>query len=151
MITHMQIKKLFNDIAINHDMIKSFGIGDIWEVGATSALQMPCMWAIINPAKIEGNQLIMSYSLLFFDTVNKDESNEDEVLSDTQRIALDVIALLKSNNYSNKFFLNKNILLEDFTERFDDEVSGWKTDIEIRQLFDGNACQVSINEIPQLN
>lgn len=150
MITHNQIKQLFSDIATNHNMIKSFGIGDTWEAGASVELEYLCMWVEIKPAVIDNNEVTMNYTLWFFDEVDKGEGNEDEVLSDTQRVAMDVIAILQSNNYKSYFKINKTINLTHFTEKLDDEVSGWSADISIRQLFEGDSCQVAITEIPTI-
>ena len=136
-MTLNQIIKLFTDIATNHDMIQSFGFGDLWEYsanndGLTKNKRTPTFWAVLEDSTINDNELTLNFSLLFFDTVKKDEFNETEVLSDTLRIAQDVFSILQSPTYYSKFVIVSTSNLQDFTERFDDEVAGWKMTLGIR-------------------
>ena len=150
-ITHNQIVKLLEDIATNHYQINDFGFGDVWEYLASSTPSTPTLWGILNGTTREKNEVIFNYSILIFDQVKKDESNENHVLSDTHRIMLDVLAILNSPLYSNSFLLNASNSMEDFTERFDSVVAGWKCDIQIRTTFDNDVCQIPSTGMPSLD
>jgi hypothetical protein len=149
-ITHNQIVKLLRDLATNHYQINGFGFGDPWEYLASNTPATPCLWGILNNTQRTKREVTLSYSLLIFDLVKINEDNEDEVLSDTQQIALDILAMLGSPTYTSQFILGDSSQMEDFTERFDSKVAGWKMDITIRIPFDNDVCQVPASGLPSL-
>lgn len=102
------------------------------------------MWASLQGAtvSIDTKELEISFSLWFMDLVNKDERNETEVLSDQLLIATDVISLLNSDTYDDSFFINGDVSLESFTEKTDNEISGWKTDIRFRLPYVKDTCYI---------
>jgi len=76
------------------------------------------------------------------DRVFKDEGNENEVLSDTHQICLDIIAQLdKSSLYNFKLEID-NITLENFTDKLEDEVAGWKFTAQIVRQWDKSRCAI---------
>lgn len=141
MYTFNQINKAFNDIAVEHKQINTYGIGDIWEIATSGTINYPMMWAQPTDSRLEQNVYVSSFTLIFMDIVHKDESNENEVLSDMEQVALDVVALLKNNNYDFDFKA-ENISFKRFTERFLDYVSGVAIDIEIRVPYFADRCAV---------
>jgi len=78
------------------------------------------------------------------DLVHKDERNELEVLSDTLQMATDVVAQLRNPIYEDWFIVGDNVTFEDFTERFNDEVSGYKIDISLILSEQFNLCALPI-------
>lgn len=155
-ITHNQIVKLLNDIATNHQMINGFGFGDIWEEGATETLDTVVLWGIDMEHKIEKNTanqtatIDLNYKLLLMDLVDKGEGNENDVLSDTLQITLDVLAILDYKLYQDKYsFSYSNI--KPFTERLDHEYTGHEVDITFKIPFDNNVCQIPLTSIPTIN
>ena len=133
-----QLISVWKDIATRHYQINGFGIGDSWEVGADKAYMHPVLW--INPVTAtmpESDNGYKTFEIDFevrlFDLVNKDESNENEVLSDTIDILKDIIAEFKRHPYYVNSQLNiiGDISFEAFTEEFDEEVSGWLCDISL--------------------
>lgn len=152
-MTHNQFIKLFRDIATAHKDINSFGTGDLWEYMANEeATLLPVtLWVVPKDNAINEFVDKPSYTFLLMDFVNKDESNEDEVLSDTNRIAKDVIAILRQPYYEDFFEIEKSFNLTNFTERFDSEVSGWQFDIVFKQPFIYDSCQVNQTGLPLIN
>lgn len=149
-ITHNGIIKLFEDIANNHYQINAFGFGDVWEYLASSTKRTPCLWGILNGSSRNNKELTLDYTLLVFDQVKRDESNEDNVLSDTHQILLDVITILNSPTYASQFILSVTNSMSDFTERFDDAVSGWSVNVSLRIPFDNDICQIPSSGLPSL-
>lgn len=137
-----QVKKVLETIATNHKQINSFGFGDIWEF-TTESLTMGVMWAELKDSSfsLNGKSLLLSMSLYFMDLVKKDEGNETEVLSDQLQIAGDVISILDAD-YNDSFFVDPNVPLTPFTEKSDDEVSGWKADLVLRIPFTKDTCVI---------
>lgn len=150
MIGHNEIVQLLEDIATNHYQIRGFGFGDPWEYLASSTPKTPVMWGMLGNTSRNDIEVTYSYKLLIMDLVKRDESNENEVLSDTQKIIFDVIALLNSNTYYSQFFFSASNALEPFTERFDNSVSGWAVDITFRVPYDNDPCQVPSSGTPTL-
>jgi len=148
MISINQFTALLQSLAGAHEQIKTFGEGDVWEIGASKAVQYPLMWASLQPSSTGPKLLNMKFSLLFADLVFADKSNEQEVLSDTQQIALDILAQLNSPDYSDDFILDPNAQLTPFTEHFDDDVAGWKVDINIKVNYLADRCAVPSTLLP---
>lgn len=138
MITLNKVIKLLNDIATDHKQINSFGFGDLWEAGVTTKLSFPAMWASLNPANINGNEVNLNFTIYLMDKVRRSEANENDVLSDTLQIGLDVIAKLRELENTNDFYLVRSNAIEYFTESLDDEVSGITLAITIKipNLYD---------------
>jgi hypothetical protein len=82
------------------------------------------------------------------DLVSKDESNERDVLSDTLETIGDVISLLKNQtasferipDFQTEVAISPSVSCEPFTERFDNEVSGWTASISIEVGFNASQC-----------
>ncbi len=137
-----QFVGLLNSMASAHEQIKTFGEGDVWEIGAVGAIQYPLMWAVPQPSSTSQKLLNMKFSILFADILDPDKSNEQDVLSDTLQIALDILAQLNAPDFADDFILDPNANLTPFTEKFDDDVAGWKADINIKINFLSDRCAV---------
>lgn len=152
-LTHNQYIKLFSDIATNHKDIHSFGTGDLWEYMANESdtINPVVMWVLVQPNVVSGGVDSPKYSFIIMDSVDKGEDNEDEVISDTLRIAKDVLAVLRQPYYEAFFQFDQNVTFENFTERFDSEMSGWQFDITFKQPFTYDGCQVNMTSFPTIN
>lgn len=138
----------FRTIADNHQQVNSFGIGDSWEIGASTASITPQVW--INPTGAfmsnENETLsstVYTFNMKCFDLVNKDESNENEVLSDCLQILQDIVSEFSTSEdmLSDNIIVNNSLSFFPFTETYDEEVSGWEVSIELMQPF--NSCYLS--------
>jgi len=146
-----QFVSLLNSLASAHEQIKTFGEGDVWEIGASGAIQYPLMWAVPQPSSTAQKLLNMKFSLIFADILDSDKSNEQDVLSDTMQIALDILAQLNNPDYTDDFILDPNANLTPFTEKFDDDVAGWKADINIKINFLSDRCAVPSTIVPSVS
>lgn len=142
MITYNKIKKVLSDIATNHLQINSFGFGAPPKFGAGPTLDYPVMWVAPHTtgSQIVGNELNLKFSIIFADLVHPDDTNLDEVHSDTLSMATDVKALLNNPANDDLFTIEENSPLEQFIERFDDSVAGWTLDIDFKINYTGNRC-----------
>ena len=151
-LTHNQYLKLFSDLAIAHKDINSFGAGDLWEYMANENNITPVtMWVVTDNNALIGKTDKPKYSFVIMDAVDKGENCEDEVVSDTLRIAKDIVALLRQPYYESFFTFEQNITFDNFTERFDSEMTGWQFDIIFNQPFLYDACTVNIDGLPVVN
>jgi len=141
MVTFNQINKAFNNIAVAHKQINTYGIGDIWEIATSGDVRYPLMWAKPEGGRLEKSIFVSSWTLIFMDLVDNGERNENDVQSDMELVALDVVALLGDNQYEFDFNY-EGASLERFTERFEDKVAGCLVRIEIRIPYTADRCQV---------
>ena len=133
-----QLISVWKDIATRHYQINYFGVGDSWEIGVDNASMHPVLWVNPTTANMPSSDngyktFEIDFEVRCFDLVNKDESNENEVLSDTIDILKDIIAEFKGHPYYVNSQLNiiDDISFEAFTEEFDEEVSGWLCEISL--------------------
>jgi len=133
-----QLISVFKDISTRHYQINGFGIGDNWENGASEAKMHPVLWINPTTASMPSSDngyktFEIDFEVRVFDLVNKDESNENEVLSDCIDILKDIITEFKGHPYYVNSQLNiiDDINFEAFTEEFDEEVSGWVCEISL--------------------
>ena len=145
-LTLNQLIQKLNDFATAHQQIHSFGFGDLWEIEASGAKNGAVMWAnVVNGSvDISGKQATIDFRICFMDLVKKDESNENEVLSDMYLVALDMIAYLNNNPNWDNFTIANNSTMTPFTERFDSEWSGWIVDITLQNRFVSDYCQIPL-------
>ena len=148
-----QLVSVWKDIATRHYQINGFGVGDNWENGTTEKMH-PVLW--INPtnasmpASENGYKTFeIDFEVRLFDLVNKDESNENDVLSDTIDILKDIIAEFKGHPYYVNSQLNiiGDIDFEAFTEEFDEEVSGWTCEISLMTPVLTTFCGIPATDI----
>ena len=145
-MTLNQLIQKLNDFAIAHQQVHSFGFGDLWEIEASGAKNAVNMWAnVVNGAvDLNGKQSSIDFRVCIMDLVKKDESNENEVLSDTYLIGLDLVAYLNNNSNWDSYTIANNITMTPFTERFDNDWSGWIIDFTLTNRFLSDYCQIPL-------
>ena len=153
MVTYNKILKVFADIASNHKQIKTFTKGDIFEVDQKD-VTFPHAHLITNPVQITQQELTYQFQLIVMDLVEPNESNEEEVLSDTLLMIQDFVSMFLNGSASaaptmtidsHEYRLNRSVSCQPFTERFDTDVSGWVATLNINVDFKANACEVPIS------
>lgn len=140
--------KLFEDIAEAHYQIKYFGFGELWEVDGVTAKKMenyPVLWVVPTGATQEENTTVFTFDVLCFDNVENDESNENEVLSDTIQILQDVVRIIRENSDDYEIDSFNNIYLP-FTEKFNSRCTGWTASLGIRVDFDFTNCDIPASD-----
>lgn len=152
--TYNQVVQLLNDIATNHYQIHSFGDGDTWETMESNIAahkKFPLMWVRPISASIEFPFDSIRMGIAVMDLVNTDESNENEVLSDTLSILLDIKALLSTPSYTSVFTVGKSASLTPFTERYSAKVTGWAMEVDVKVLWNKDRCAIPISGAPTIN
>lgn len=139
-MTFNNLKQLFNNIADAHYQIKDFGFGDLWEIEGTNSNLYPRLWVVPQDSNILGNVVQRSFKFIVMDLVDKGEEIENEVLSDTEQILVDIIKILKNESF--KYNVINDPQLVPFTEQHGDDVSGWAADIIIETDYNNAYCDV---------
>jgi len=148
MINLNQDIELFNNFALKHKGINSFYFGDESEADTNVEIVYPFMNVILQGSSVTDNVVSRKYMIVISDLVNKDISNINQVLSDTERLCYDVPSYLRqvrNSGYLGAFRFDPNISLTDFTERNDDDVSGHFFDLTISSAVGNDGCNLPIN------
>lgn len=149
-VTYNNIITELQTFSSSHYQINEFNNGDLWEAiqhNQFADFNYPLLFVVDAGGSLEQGALNLSFDLFCMDLVHKDESNENEVKSDTLQILLDVVAYLEKLVDTKWYYLQiqKTGSLESFTERFDDELTGWKITITLKQPFTYNDCQIPMS------
>ena len=149
-LTYNQIIKTLNDFATSHYQINEFGNGDLWEViqhDQQKDFNYPLLWVQDQPNTTTQGEIEMVFRCFFINLVQKDESNENEVKSDMHQCCLDLLAFWKKQTDYRLVSIDVNTSLTSFTERFNDELTGWWIDIKLNQQFNYDKCSIPMDGI----
>jgi len=97
---------------------------------------------ILQPIPITLGKDYMKYKfkLYIFDIIDNDLTNSQDVYSDAILIFNDIFNLLNYGEYQDDIFLETELVLNPFEEKFDDLTTGWWVDLIITTNRDDNKC-----------
>lgn len=145
MRTYNQIISDLRGIARSHAQVASFGDGELWEANGNprNAGSYPELWCVPVSAEVGENTLVYTLRLLCYDLVSPGEENERDVLSDTLQVLSDVVRTLRWNaDAHEEYAVLGSPLMEPFTERLSDSVSGWSGEVRLEVSLGPNDCDV---------
>tara|TARA_R110000823_G_scaffold20688_3_gene63099 strand:+ start:2864 stop:3397 length:534 start_codon:yes stop_codon:yes gene_type:complete len=147
--TYNNIIDSLSCVSLAHMKVHSVSTGDIDNIDTSGIVKYPLVH-IVPTAVVSGiNTLTYDFNILAMDLVQTDESNEQDVLSDTLGIITDIIAQYKHGANLGIYPDNKGVYaqiddsdfsLEPFTERFDNTVSGWNCNFSITMPHNYQTC-----------
>ena len=150
-LTYNQIIEQFKIFASLHKQVQNFGNGDLWEIVEHNQLvdfNYPLFWVADQPATLGDGTFTWNFNIMAMDLVNKDESNENDVKSDMCQVLLDAVAYFEQQNVSSSLIDWKRInlvrgsTLNSFTERFEDELTGFGMNIGFKMPFAYDNCDI---------
>ena len=153
MLNYQKIILESEAFATSHLQINSFGNGDLWEVVERDKLQAfnyPLLWLQDNGSSVQDKAIFINFNVLVIDQVLNGEENENFVKSSTYQILLDYLAyfdrtkLYDVNGERIKFDIQRTSNLTSFTERFNDELTGWVMTVSFKTPFDYNKCNIPL-------
>ena len=138
-----------------HLQIQAVTTGDIWDVDLNKNTLFPLLDIATIDVNASAGQLQHNFQLVVADIVEPNEAeNEQEVLSDTLSIALDIIATFRSSStlylssasagQEARYFTADDFTLEPFTERFDNTLAGWTVNLPIVIEWVYDTCNIPI-------
>lgn len=141
-MTFNNIIELLQSIASAHYQIKGFGFGNIFEINKSvkPGLNYPLLWAVPLSSVTKDQTKERSYLLLVVGLSKKDQSDRDEVWSDTEQIFDDIIKILRQE--SNDYTLINEPQADPVCEEFSDWVTGWQGEIVIETDLNSNYCDI---------
>lgn len=143
--TANQIKSEFETLASGHYQIHSFLYAQEFEQQAYENLIYPLMLVYPLGGNLSGTTYSRNYRVIIADRVLKSEGNELEVESDTQLIALDVLAYWMKMGQNERFNITSSNTITPFWEKWGDEVTGHFVDIGIEEFYDFNSCAIPLS------
>lgn len=150
MLTINKIKRKLEEIQQAHGQLNDFYFGDFSALGADRAINYNLLLAAdLLPGSLRKNVITTRLTLAVAGRVKHDDSDKTEVLSDTQRVIIDVITQLYQYLQINNVELSKEVTLSDFSERWNDSVSGFQAEITINQFNNENLCEIPSTFDPQ--
>lgn len=147
-MTLNNIKDLFRNIVSSHYMLKGFGFGPEYEINGQMkpGIQYYLLWVSPIDSVTTAQTKQRKFSLMVVGLVKKDESNRDEVWSDTEQCLDDVIKILRLE--SDDYTLIGDPVATPGTLETGDGVSGWHTEIVIETDLNSNYCDIPSDMIP---
>jgi hypothetical protein len=144
-VTTNNLIKLFSDFALYHKQIKGFGFGELFEQNGISRVQdkYPQLWVVPQSSTVKDFTIEEVFTIAIFDVPKKDESNENEVLSDCKEIAVDLVRFMR--NFSKSVDVVGDVQLLPFTERFSDVATGWNFDLTLELDAENDLCSMPVD------
>ena len=149
-----------------HEQITTTTTGDIWKIDMNDTL-FPLFH--INPVNVSTglSSLTYNFQLFVMDAVTEKDnwteaniqsannlSNEQEVLSDTLQISIDIISMLRHSVQQSEqgvddinapiYFVEGEQTLEPFTERFDNLLTGWVFSLSVLVANNFDTCTIPV-------
>ena len=154
MLTLNQDIELLSQFAVKHKAINSFYFGNEAEADTSLNIVYPFMNAILQNQSSVNGIISRTYLIVISDLVQKDRSNLNHVLSDTERICWDIPLYMRQVSNSGlvgAFKVNPNITVTPDDSRNDDDVASSYFDLTISSPIGNDACNLPINAGDILN
>ena len=148
MLTLNQDIELLNQFAIKHKAINSFYFGNESEADTEVNIVYPFMNAILQNQSMVNGLITRTYLIIISDLVNKDLSNLNHVLSDTERICWDLPLYMRQVSNSGligSFKVDMNVNVTHDVARNDDDVASNYFDLTITSPIGNDSCNLPIN------
>ena len=148
MLTLNQDIELLSQFAVKHKAINSFYFGSEAEADTSLNIVYPFMNAILQNQSSVNGIISRTYLIVISDLVQKDRSNLNHVLSDTERICWDIPLYMRQVSNSGlvgAFKVNPNITVTPDDSRNDDDVASSYFDLTISSPIGNDACNLPIN------
>ncbi len=148
MLTLNQDIELLNQFAIKHKGINSFYFGNESEADTDIEIVYPFMNAILQNQSMANGLITRTYLIIISDLVQKDLSNLNHVLSDTERICWDIPLYMRQVSNSGllgSFKVNMNVNVTHDVARNDDDVASNYFDLTISSPIGNDSCNLPID------
>ena len=136
MITYNKLLNIFQQISDNHQMIQKFGTGEISDMNIFEGTKFPIMWVTPQNFVLKDQTLDYVVRVFIFDILQKSNSNETELISDTLQIISDVIKVFKNENSG--IYIDGDVEIIPFTKHLTDYTTGVYADLTIEVGYDSN-------------
>lgn len=145
-MTLNQVLRRIKTLVQAHKQVRTYRKGLLQDLFADKTALYPAVCLQDNNGSISlgGHQATLNFRLFVFDMVHVSEdskSNEDDVLSDTLSILMDLLTQMNNGNYDD-WKVSADNSFEFLVEAENDMVAGVVIDISIAFTYSQNVCQV---------
>ena len=152
--TYNNVIDTLKNLGEEHQQISTTTTGDIFDIDLEKNTKYPLMH--INPVSVttRRTELVYNFQIFIMDMVKNDDSNEQEVYSEILSICINVISIMSNSKWQSQltldidapvYFAEGDFTLEPFTERFDNNVTGWVFSISVEAENDFQTCTIPVN------
>ena len=142
--SYLQIIKDWEEFAIQHEQVRSWGFGDIHQLTNNVITNVeplyPRLYFVPERTRLNTSHMHITWRLIICDKVEDDLSNQQDVLSDCLEIAKDFY----SKAYLSDYDVEWNGYLEPWLEETETILAGWTLTLSVQQKFDYNRCVLPI-------
>jgi hypothetical protein len=148
-------------LADHHKQINSFGFGALEDLSFWTESRMkednpnfqspvfPLMYVV--PANVEQRltHMVYQFNVIILDIIERDLSNQTDVLSDTNQILDDVISQFRLSvtnslgNFNKQYYLQTPVTCNPFIEKYTDLCGGWSGLLNIEVIIPLNRCDAA--------
>ena len=146
----IQIKERLRTLNLAHKQVNDFKWGDPWEFEANGNINYPVCCVEILPGSIDRAAHLRRYNFRFYyldlvSVAEDSEGNEDEVLSDMDRVGMDMVSILYG--YEDLWEVAQLSPVTTQTEVGGDSTAGVYVDVQLSVPFTADRCQVPIEDV----
>lgn len=139
-MTLNQLIAQIQELGENHEIIQTTWYGPAMLKLAETDVTYPMFTFDTTGGNIDGASLLLSFQMFFFDRINADRSNEQEVHSDMLQVAQDIIAQLRYPGWD--FVLRNTLPVQLFTDSTPDLLAGITVTATIELPYVSDRCSV---------
>jgi hypothetical protein len=146
-MTLNQAIKNLRELVLSHRQVNSFYLGHISEWSEFSGLSYPSVVVTLGEPVIGKNMNRLNLSFWISDRLTEDNSNRDEVLSDTLQILNDLISLMHDQDYEwlpDTDEKQASFYDDELNNDNNDRVGGIKFDFELGLYHVKDRCRVPV-------
>lgn len=159
--------KTFHDdfrlLADHHKQINSFGFGALEDLSFWTESRMkednpdyqapvfPLMYVVPSNVEQRLTHMVYQFNVIILDIIQRDLSNQTDVLSDTNQILDDVISQFRLSvtnslgNFNKEYYLQTPVTCSPFIEKYTDLCGGWSGLLNIEVIIPLNRCDAPFN------
>ena len=151
--TYNNLIDTLKNLGSQHNQISTTTVGDIFDNDLEKNTKYPLMH--INPVNVTTGRVGLTYNFQIFimDMVDTDDANEQDVYNDVLQTCIDIISIFRNSKWQAQltldinapvYFTEGDYTLEPFTERFDNELTGWVFTIAVTTRNNFDACTLPV-------
>ena len=168
--TFNNLMDTLKELGDQHHQITTTTTGDIWDIDLAKNTLFPLMH--INAVNVTTGQSTLTYNFQIFimDLVSEKSnwtttniqsaqklSNNQEVLNDCLQICTDIIGIFRHSKWQSQlsldidagvYFAEGEFTIEPFSERFDNELTGWVFPLSIIVENNFQTCNIPMENNP---
>jgi hypothetical protein len=150
MLSIKNLEGIFRDLADKYISIDSFGYGFEFDIQSKKQSERGMVGMWVQPITTQmilsrsNTGVVRRYRVYVWDLIRRDEKNSIEVWNDCELILLDFIRLFSFK--SKDLGVDNQPILVPFKEKYEDDVSGYYVDLDIKSWDISGDCDIPLKE-----